>query len=160
MSWTTPKTDWKADDYINASDFNRWVNNIKYLKDLSQILFEAMELEAVDGNKNYNSDVYASEINAIEHNLDLINRRTYNADIGEMQTYYPNGETIDYNEINRIEKASLKLFNTMYGQLSIRPHLAVVLTRKSLGKRTKYDHNEIIAQRCDWRLSEDRRIRV
>lgn len=160
MDWTTPKTDWKPDDFINASDFNRWVNNLIFLKELAETLYEAIKLEEIDGDKNYQSDVFASEINAIENNLDLINKRTYNFDIGQMQTYYPNGDTIDYNEINRIEKASQRLFEAMYGQLIIRPHLAVTLSRKDFGKRTKYDHNEVIAYRCGWKLSDDRRIRL
>lgn len=34
MSWITPKTNWVKTDYINYTDYNRWKNNVEFIKDL------------------------------------------------------------------------------------------------------------------------------
>ena len=34
MSWVAPKTFWLKSDYINVADYNRWKNNVEFIKDL------------------------------------------------------------------------------------------------------------------------------
>ena len=49
------------------------------------------------------------EINAIEQALETLNKETYRLAIGEAKEYFANQKTIDYLELNRIEKAILAL---------------------------------------------------
>lgn len=160
-NWTTPKTDWVATDYFNIEDYNRIVGNLLYLKDLSLKLFLAFETKGMEAEKQYFSMIYASEMNAIEDNLEAINLNTYKLNIGNKMVYAPNGATPLFSEFNRIEQAEESLFKWMYGQIAIRNHLAITLGgRKTLGKRTHYAHDEIVTHRLNWRLSTDRSIKL
>lgn len=133
MAYTDAKTDWTKDDYFNISDYNRIVNNIKALISLSQELFWKTDLEDildVEDEKWYDNNIYASEFNAIESNIWLINSKTYQFgkyDIGVQRTYKPNGPTPTFNDLNRIEYAIEKLYKTMIAQKDSLPRLAIRL---------------------------------
>lgn len=158
-NWIAPKTNWTKDDFFNIEDYKRIVGNLKYLKYLSQTLFEEFEIAGMVDEKQYYSMFYASEMNAIETSLIAVNTGTYNFDIGEEKTYVANGPTPDFKEFNRIEQASLNIFNTLYGQAAIMQRLAIDnLGRKNWGKRTHYDHDEIIAYRLNWTLGIDKGV--
>ena len=49
--------------------------------------------------------------NAFEINLDRINANAYRQEYGFKQTFYENGKFPDYKEFNRIESASLDIYN-------------------------------------------------
>ena len=152
MGWITPKTDWKPTDKFNAYDYNRIVGNILYVKDLASALFEAFDLQGMEEEKTYYSMFYAREMNAIEQNMETLNIKTYNLDIGDTKTYIPNGNTPNFEEFNRLEDATLRLFNAIYGQTAIMNHLAFKLGVKSFGKRTHYAMDEINDYRLSWKL--------
>ena len=52
--WTTPKTDWYGvsedgvyrGDRFNAVDFNRIKNNLEYLRDLAQTMYEEFAIHS------------------------------------------------------------------------------------------------------------------
>lgn len=152
-SWTQPKMDWKSTDYFNIEDYNRIVGNLIYIEDMARQLFQLLEIQQMEEEKNYYSMFYASEMNAIENNLHNINLSSYNFNIGDKKEYYPNNSTPLYTEYNRIESATLKLFYALYGQLSILKHMEFRLNgQKPLARRVRYVKDEIIAHRLRYRL--------
>lgn len=114
MAWIEPKTDWTKDDYFNYGDYNRIIGNIKFLKDYLDGLFSNLPNVDLGSDKTVQSNIYAREINAIETALENLNLKTYNLSIGRKTTYYPNKATPLYTEFNRIESATLLLYDTMY----------------------------------------------
>ena len=42
--WQTPKTDWKASDFMNIEDYNRIKNNLNELRDMSRELWKEFPL--------------------------------------------------------------------------------------------------------------------
>ena len=63
--------------------------------------------------KNISEPIYAREINDIENNIELLNIETYKLEIGETKEYFPNQRTMDFNELNRIEKAMFDIYTKM-----------------------------------------------
>jgi hypothetical protein len=125
MAWITPKTDWYGGvnsngeyegDKFNADDYNRIKNNIQYLKTISEDMYNAYSITAMGSDKTVTDYPYAKEINAIEDNLDTINRNTLKRSLGDKKTYYSNGQTIDYIELNRIERGIQELYNLLINQ--------------------------------------------
>lgn len=129
MAWTTPKTNWTATSFINYGDYNRIRNNLTYLRDLAATLYYQMPtLNAMTAKTSYSDYPYASEWNALETNLHRIfnNIKTVSS-IGKQTTFYDNGATPTYTELNRIESATLKMYNTLTGQASGRATLSFIL---------------------------------
>lgn len=158
-NWIAPKTDWVASDYFNVEDYNRIVGNIIYLQYLAKTLFAEFDIRGMVEEKTYYSNFYASEMNLIEENIEIINHNTYGFNIGETKEYRVNEPTPNYDEFNRIESASLRIFNALYGQSVIMQHLAITLSRKSLGKRGHIVFEEPIAHRLDYRLGTDKGVK-
>jgi len=125
MAWQTPKTDWTADDYYNIADINRWKNNLLEVKALAEELFGDISTVTMYVDKTLTDYPLASEINAIESNLETLNVSTYNIDLGTTKTYTK--YTVPYDEINRIESAELKLYATLIVQKDILRRLAFTL---------------------------------
>lgn len=125
--WITPKTDWQSTDYVNIEDYNRIIGNMEYLVRIAKGLF--MRVTSVDlGNKKTYADlIYAREVNAIETALNTLNLETYVFDFGETKEYLPNGKTIDFNELNRIENAMLGLYEYEMVHRETLPILAFTL---------------------------------
>ena len=124
MAWTTPKTNWVATDYFNKEDYNRIVDNLLYLQSIVYHLFDTPKYETMAQNKNYSDLIYASEFNAIENNLDALNKGTYKASIGNKASYSANGLTPNYVEFNRIENACLLLYNKLEGNIECLPRFS------------------------------------
>ncbi len=126
MAWSTPKTDWVADDYIDYTAYNRWINNLSYLQTLCQ---EMYTLTATDlGSDKTVSDIpYASMLNNIETALENLNLASYNFDIGTTVSFSANSQYIAYTEINRIESAMLKLYTWLTAQFENIPTLSFTL---------------------------------
>jgi hypothetical protein len=125
--WVTPKTDWfgstdtdgvYSGDRFNATDFNRIKNNLEYLKDYATSLWDAFIINDLGDDRTPVDYFYADEINTLEQNLETINSNTYNRNYGQSITYYDNGNTMDYNELNRLESAILDLYNRMTNQFN------------------------------------------
>lgn len=112
VEWIEPKTDWVSSDYINYSDVNRIVNNLKFLHRFSHG-FLRINYQKMPEIKDYTEYPYADELNAIEDNLDNLNLVSYNFNIGYKQTFKANGVGWNYAELNRIEQAELRLYERM-----------------------------------------------
>lgn len=125
--WIEPKTDWAENDYFNASDYNRIIGNIAYLKAYLDGLFASLTNVSLGEEKTYLSLIYAREMNDIEQALEKLNSETYRFDIGETQTYRANKPTPLWSEFNRIESAILLLYNTMIVHKKNLPRLAFTL---------------------------------
>ena len=113
MAWTEPKTNWTKDDFFNIEDYRRITNNIMYLKDFLDSLFYGLSDMQLMSEKNISEPIYAREINDIENNIELLNIETYKLEIGDTKEYFPNQRTMDFNELNRIEKAMFDIYTKM-----------------------------------------------
>lgn len=130
MAWETPKTNWQGyvdnngnyiGDRFNASDFNRIKNNLEYLKELAIKLYDSFSIVSLGADKTPADYFYADEINALEENLNTINKNTLNMSYGTSPVYNDNGNTMDFIELSRLEGAILDLYDK--------------LTNKSNGRR-------------------------
>lgn len=134
MAWQTPKTDWIATDFMNVANFNRIKNNLAYLKDYAQTLY-SFPVSDLPTDESISGFPYAETLNSIETILEEINNGTYNFDIGEKQTFFPNGHPWDFEEVNRIESATLKIYNALILEEKALPHLEIRLGKKQLGMK-------------------------
>lgn len=125
MAWTTPKTDWhgglNADglyegDRFNAVDFNRIKNNLTYLRDLAITMYTEFSIVSLGKDRTPADYFYADEINQLEANLVTINQNSLKRSYGTAPTYIENGNTMDYKELNRLESATLDLYNRLTNQ--------------------------------------------
>lgn len=114
--WITPKTDWTGENYFNAVDFNRIKNNLIYLKDFANRMYDDFDITHVSDDKTYSDYFYAAEINTIEDNLEKINKLTFGFNYGEKPVYRDNGSIMTYEELNRLEKAMLDLYEKLENQ--------------------------------------------
>ena len=108
-TWIPPKTDWQNTDYINFEDVNRIMNNLEYLHERAKQHFDVQDITSMTHKTDYTDMFYASEMNKIENNLDIINLLCA-LDIGTKTLYEANGHTPDYVELNRIENAELMIY--------------------------------------------------
>lgn len=127
MEWITPKTDWTSEDYFNATDYNRIIGNVAYLKAYLNDLFYGLTNISAMEEKTAKSLIYAREINAIEMALEQLNLETYGFDIGETKEYIANTRTIDWVELNRIESAIFMIYEKMVNHKENLTRLAFTL---------------------------------
>lgn len=130
MAWTGVKTNWLPTDYFNVVDYNRVVGNLEYLRGLASELFEEITFTDVPSTKTVNDKILPSEMTAIENNLYLLNTKTYQLskyEIGEKKRYKGNGKTHNYEDMNRIEDAIIRLYNIMTAHKASLPRLAITL---------------------------------
>lgn len=125
MAWTTPKTDWygttDADgvyigDRFNAADFNRIKNNLDFLRDLAIKLYDEFSLVSLGQDRVPGDYFYADEINQLEENLVTLNANTLRRNYGAAPVYNANGNTMDFTELNRLERAILDLYDRLNNQ--------------------------------------------
>lgn len=124
MSWVTPKIDWHGEtvngiysgDRFNASDFNRIKNNLEYLRNLSVKMYDEYDFGWLGDDRTIGDYFYADEINTLEQNLAAINSHTVKESYGTAPTYADNGNTMDFTELNRLESASLDLYDKLTNQ--------------------------------------------
>lgn len=122
--WVQPKIDWEREDYFNAVDFNRIKNNLVYLRELAIELYNEFAIQPVGEDKTYRDYFYADEINQLESNLDVINQNTLRIPYGNAPLYHDNGNTMTYEELNRLERAIFDLYNKLTNQSNGRRNLA------------------------------------
>lgn len=122
MRWETPKINWygmtDADgnyvgDRFNEVDFNRIKNNLTYLRELSVNLYEEFSIVSLGADRTPANYFYADEINQLEENLDTINTNTLQRSYGTPPVYVDNGNTMDFVELNRLERAILDLYDRL-----------------------------------------------
>ena len=124
--WQTPKTNWVATDPISYIDYNRIIGNLNELQTLCQRMYE---LTATDlGNTQTVSDYpYEDMLNAIETALANVNSASFDFAIGPGVVYVANGDYFDFTELNRIESASLRLYEWLLAQFEAIPRLSIRL---------------------------------
>ena len=124
MAWVAPKTDWKSSDRFNISDYNRIRGNLDYLHDYVEKLYTIFSMADLGVDKQSYADYfYAREFNGFEEALEQINSTAYTQDIGEKQAFSDNGAFIDWNELNRLESATLKIYNLLERQENALPRM-------------------------------------
>ena len=142
LVWITPKTDWSAQysdtglfvgDFFNVTDYNRIKNNLLYLRELATQLIYGVPEIVVGEDKHLpnnadpdfdNDNFFADEFNLIEDALETLDEAIGWVDFGEKQTFYDNGRFIDAEELNRIESASLELYDLLTNSIAGKHRLA------------------------------------
>lgn len=133
--WEAPKTDWHGfvngngdyeGDRFNSTDYNRIKNNIQYLRDMAVEMYEEFNIEPLE-DKSVADYPYADEINTIEANLESVASHTFSKNYGKSMIFSDNAAFIDFNELNRIESATLDLYNQLTNQYEGRRMLTFML---------------------------------
>lgn len=136
MEWITPKTDWQArydesgsltGDYVNYYDYNRIKNNLVYVRNYAVSLFFRVPTITVGVDKDVGDKYLPSEFNLIEQALETIAKKTTKRDYGETQVFYGNGRFIGYEELNRLESATLDIYEYLLEVEKHYPRLPMVL---------------------------------
>lgn len=113
MAWIEPKTDWVETDRFNIEDFNRIKNNLAWLYKFSLNFFNMYSIEPMGENiESYESYWNVDTFNKFERNLDRIGEKA-KIDVGDSTTFYYNGLFITFEELNRIESASLRIYERL-----------------------------------------------
>lgn len=113
--WQEPKLNWVKNDPINIEDYNRIKNNLAELREMAIRLYPEFSI-AVNPDKARSDYPYADEINQLEENLETIRSHTYLFQTGQRRTYYDNQPYIDWQELNRLESATLLIHDNLQGQ--------------------------------------------
>lgn len=126
--WQQPKTDWQASDFFNIGDYNRIKGNLNEIHTRALALWTEFDFEDMGADKTYeNYGFYADEINRFEANIEHICNGTFPFSVGSTQTYHDNQPFIDWQELNRIEAACLKIYNNFMGRSNGMKRLAFTL---------------------------------
>lgn len=119
--WKEPKTDWVQTDKFNIDDYNRVKNNLKYLHEYAVKLYPYFDIGDMGSDvTSYGVFWDVNKFNLFEDNLETINNNVSTQDIGTTQHFYENGVFIKYDELNRIENATLMIKNLLDGQAGSR----------------------------------------
>ena len=112
--WHTPKTNWKATDRFNYVDYNRIKNNLTYLHDLAQEVYKQFSIVDMGADiEDYTGWFTAAAFNTFESNLETINKNIFTQDYGVSQRFFNNGQFIKWDELNRIESATLQMIDLL-----------------------------------------------
>lgn len=108
--WHTPKTNWLPTDRFNFVDYNRIKNNLIWLHEKAQNLWKPFDIEDMGDDIESFSGYWPLEIfNMWERNLEVINKNIFTQDYGVSQYFFYNGPFIKWDELNRIEGATLQM---------------------------------------------------
>lgn len=132
MAWTTPKTDWVDSDYVNWSDYNRIIGNLKFLTDLVDSLYAKFDPDTItdtgDEITSYEHIWTAQEWNNIESALQgIIDSVKLTLNFGSGETFSTNGPFINSTELNRIESATLNIYERLMNKQKSRVYLPFTL---------------------------------
>ena len=151
--WITPKINWVATDHINSHDYNRIQGNLKHIADEFSLLIAEYE------NQDYTQLPHPEKWNIAEDNLELINQLTYDFEIGAKKEFRINTPYIDYQELNRIESATLKIQNVYLNILTTSRHLAFRLNGTKIfdcPRNISGANADVMGNRLQFRLGEER----
>ena len=127
MAWIAPKTNWVSTDYFNAVDYNRIKNNLAHISGMVSSLFVDAEFDGeILPDATFVDRPSAYKLNQIELRLESI-AELIGADYGTTVTFSDFGLSIRWDELNRIESASLDLHDSIQNQLSSLPMLSFTL---------------------------------
>lgn len=159
MMWQTPKTYWKPTDTVSPNDYNRWKNNLVCVKELATKLYGDFSTVVLYDDSDYTNYPLSDRVNALEQVLEAINLNTYNFDIGSTKTYSVNGFTLDYNEMNRIEKMTLRLYATLFMEQGSAPRLSFRLGSRPFNVyRNQHIVSEEMAHRLQFILGSEKGV--
>lgn len=140
--WITPKTDWTCrydsignyiGDYLNKEDWRRIMGNLLYLKALADRMYPMFVLSDMGPLKDYQDYPYAKEWNAVEENIGKIIKQTYEVMSWQRRSFNDNGHLPDYAELNRIESATLRIYEILQGQYDSLKRLSFILGGDEFG---------------------------
>lgn len=104
MAYVTPKTDWEATDNLTHVDYNRIKNNLVYLNDLFNHMYDNPYTFNPGPDMEIDQMFKASTWNMFEDCVEHLKRSGREYDFGERSYYYDNGHLPDFNQLNRLEK--------------------------------------------------------
>lgn len=108
--WRPPKTNWTSNDRFNYVDYNRIKNNLQWLYEKAVELYKTFPIADMGEDiESYTAYWPVAFFNAWEQNLDTINKNMFVQNYGNKQVFYENGTFIQWNELNRIEGATLRM---------------------------------------------------
>ncbi len=126
--WQAPKTNWRASDYFNISDYNRIKGNLNAIKELASTLWAKIDFSEMGNDKTYDDyGFYADEFNLFEENIENFKNSLVDLPVGSRKTFYENTAFIDYAELNRIENACLRFYQNVQSAANDRKRLAFTL---------------------------------
>ena len=113
--WIEPKTNWAADDYINIDDMNRIIGNITHIGIAAKPYFPDCVIPP-QSDVTYTTKHTPDIINTIESRLQIANSSTVRVpDFPAQKTWEADGPFYTYEDLNRIEGATLTLYNIIIG---------------------------------------------
>lgn len=117
--WSQPKVDWGPQDRVNLSDYNRIKNNIEALKEMAQEVFPSFFITDMGQDISDVEHIWdIKEFNDIENNLETIFQVVkYSVSFGKKQQFYYNQPFIKYDELNRIERVCLNIYERLKNQI-------------------------------------------
>jgi len=114
MGWKTPKTDWKAGDYFNYTDYNRIADNLVFIKEfVKKFSARIINLKRMGNKIGYSDFLEPEEVNNFQHNLNAINNQITHYDLGEDTVYVKAGHTPTNEQWNRIESFTYDIYDYM-----------------------------------------------
>lgn len=140
--WITPKINWQCryddrgnyiGDYFEIEDWRRIIGNLIHLKEIAYKMYPKFAFLTMGDKKEYGDFPYASEWNAIEQNIKNMIDSTYKFQITNPKTYYDELPTPNYEDLNRIESTSLKLYEILKSQYESIKVLAFTLGGDEFG---------------------------
>lgn len=125
VEWQEPKVNWSSTDRFNLRDYNRIKNNLKWLHEKANMLYKMFDIvDMGDDMTEYTARWSAESFNAFEDNLATINANIFTKDYGIAQRFYANAPFIKWDELNRIESATLNMKKILVNLEAGLPRLA------------------------------------
>ena len=124
MPWTTPKTNWTAQDYEDCADWNRQKDNIQHLATevLPSLYYFPEHTEIADADELTLPTV--SLVNTLEGNLAALTAAGLPSPDGwQDPKTWSAGDAPDYTDVNRWE-ISAWLYDDMAQRIRARHHVA------------------------------------
>lgn len=126
--WQQPKTNWKEGDFFNIEDYNRIKGNLNEIRSQALLLWPDFDFEEMGSDKTYQDyGFHADEINRFESNVENIRAGTYPFKTGSRQTFYDNQPFINWQELNRIEKACRLIYSNIQSRYNGRKTISFTL---------------------------------
>lgn len=128
MVWTAPKTDWKPSDTFDLDpDYARIRGNLLHLAGMAQRLYPAISLAGM-ADCTIEDIPGADFFNALDGNADALLDGCFRpARIGRGREYAANGQIWNADDLNRIERATIALYDILTAQENTRPMLAFTM---------------------------------
>lgn len=137
MSWQQPKTDWEArydengvylGDYFEAVDYNRISDNSYYLAQMYlQLYLKLPGVSVIFYHPAEGEEASAGMFQSLENQLTFFAETGYDPGIPERKEWVVNQSAPTYDDINRIEKSQLMLYNMATRQIAAQPKLELKL---------------------------------